>query len=105
MSGRERESTVVSRLQGDVPPVGIREAVEALAQLTAMARSRLRDLCVEGGVARPSQPPIVGVTPPAPARVSAALLDKRQLGAHALAYLAMELEACRQLAAWAERTG
>ena len=38
-------------------------------------------------------------------RTSAELLDREQLAAHALAYLATELEACKQLAAWAERVG
>lgn len=36
-------------------------------------------------------------------RVSSELLDRHQLGAHALAYLATELEAARQLVAWLER--
>lgn len=38
-------------------------------------------------------------------KVSASALNRKQLGAHALAYLATEQEACRQLAAWAERVG
>ena len=38
-------------------------------------------------------------------RISASKLNSQQLGAHALAYLATELEACRQLASWAERVG
>src|SRR5690606_14737131 len=36
-------------------------------------------------------------------RVSASLLNKHQLAAHGLAYLATELEAARQIVAWAER--
>lgn len=36
-------------------------------------------------------------------RVSGALLNRHQLGAHGLAYLATELEACRQLARWADQ--
>ena len=38
-------------------------------------------------------------------RISASKLNQNQLGAHALAYLATELEACRQLSLWAERVG
>lgn len=38
-------------------------------------------------------------------RPSGRKLNERQLGAHALAYLAAELEACRQLAAWAGEVG
>jgi (2S)-methylsuccinyl-CoA dehydrogenase len=38
-------------------------------------------------------------------RISATKLNENQLGAHALAYVATELEACRQLALWAERVG
>ncbi|MGB5809237.1 MAG: acyl-CoA dehydrogenase family protein [Polyangiales bacterium] len=38
-------------------------------------------------------------------RISGSKLNDAQLGAHGLAYLATELEACRQLALWAERVG
>ncbi|MGB5351325.1 MAG: acyl-CoA dehydrogenase family protein [Polyangiales bacterium] len=38
-------------------------------------------------------------------RISAKKLNANQLAAHAVAYLATELEACRQLAGWAERVG
>ncbi len=38
-------------------------------------------------------------------RVSGKLLNQNQLGAHALAYMATELEACRQLAVWADAVG
>ncbi len=38
-------------------------------------------------------------------RLSGKLLNRHQLPAHALAYLATEVEACRQLAAWADGTG
>ena len=38
-------------------------------------------------------------------RISAKKLNENQLAAHAVAYLATELEACRQMAAWAERVG
>jgi (2S)-methylsuccinyl-CoA dehydrogenase len=38
-------------------------------------------------------------------RISAKKLNANQLAAHAVAYIATELEACRQLAGWAERVG
>jgi len=38
-------------------------------------------------------------------RISSNKLNEHQLAAHALAYLATELEACRQLAGWADRVG
>ncbi|MEM9727929.1 MAG: acyl-CoA dehydrogenase family protein [Myxococcota bacterium] len=38
-------------------------------------------------------------------RISGGKLNQNQLAAHALAFLATELEACRQLADWAERVG
>jgi len=38
-------------------------------------------------------------------RISGAKLNQHQLAAHAVSYLATELEACRQLAAWADRVG
>ena len=38
-------------------------------------------------------------------RISAKKLNANQLPAHAVAYLATELEACRQMAGWAERVG
>jgi len=38
-------------------------------------------------------------------RISAKKLNQHQLAAHTVAYLATELEACRQLADWAERVG
>ncbi|MGB5286278.1 MAG: acyl-CoA dehydrogenase family protein [Polyangiales bacterium] len=38
-------------------------------------------------------------------RISAKKLNANQLAAHAVAYMATELEACRQMAAWAERVG
>jgi (2S)-methylsuccinyl-CoA dehydrogenase len=38
-------------------------------------------------------------------RISAKKLNANQLAAHAVAYLATELEACRQLADWSERVG
>ncbi len=38
-------------------------------------------------------------------KLEAALLDRHQLAAHALAYVATELEAARQLLAWSQRVG
>lgn len=38
-------------------------------------------------------------------RISSRLLDQHQLAAHALAYLATEVEAARQLGAWSDRVG
>ena len=38
-------------------------------------------------------------------KISAKKLNSHQLEAHAVAYLATELEACRQMASWAERVG
>ena len=38
-------------------------------------------------------------------RISPKKLNENQLAAHAVAYLATELEACRQMAAWADRVG
>ena len=42
---------------------------------------------------------------PVEKKIDAALLDRHQLAAHALAYIATELEASKQLVAWAERAG
>ncbi len=38
-------------------------------------------------------------------KISGSKLNARQLGAHGLAYLGTELEACRQLVAWSSRVG
>ncbi len=38
-------------------------------------------------------------------RISAKKMNENQLAAHGVAYLATELEACRQIASWAERVG
>lgn len=63
------------------------QTIEAISALYDKALSNLRaELVVDG-------------------RPNGKKLNQRQLGAHALAYLATELEACRQLAGWAERTG
>jgi len=60
------------------------QAIEAVYQ---RAHDHVKGLVSEGG------------------RISGKKLNEHQLPAHALAYLATEFEACRQLAAWAERTG
>lgn len=63
----------------------LRPAIAALEELYRRAHQRVRGHVLEGG------------------RISSRLLDKHQLAAHALAYLATELEAARQLVAWCER--
>ncbi len=63
------------------------KAVEALQSLYDCARPRLRELVVENG------------------KISGKKLNEHQLAAHALAYLRTEIEACRQMADWAERVG
>jgi (2S)-methylsuccinyl-CoA dehydrogenase len=67
--------------------MSIPKAIEALQSLygVALASARAR-VCPAG-------------------ELSAALLDKHQSAAHALAWLTTELEACRQMAAWADRCG
>jgi (2S)-methylsuccinyl-CoA dehydrogenase len=65
---------------GDLTP-----AVSALEELYRLARERVLAHVTENG------------------KVSSKLLDRHQLAAHALAYLATELEAARQLVAWVER--
>ncbi len=61
--------------------------VSAIEGLYERARERVRARVTEGG------------------RVSGRKLNEAQLAAHGVAYLKTELEACRQLAAWAERVG
>jgi (2S)-methylsuccinyl-CoA dehydrogenase len=65
----------------------MQKAVLAIEGLYARALSSMRERLLEGD------------------RPSAKKLDQDQLAAHALAYLATELEACRQLSGWAERAG
>jgi (2S)-methylsuccinyl-CoA dehydrogenase len=60
----------------------MREAVEVLEKLYETARQRLRLRVTEGG------------------KISAAKLDREQLGAHALAYLMTEYQAVFHLDAW-----
>jgi (2S)-methylsuccinyl-CoA dehydrogenase len=61
--------------------------VEAIEKLYEKALGRLREQLVENG------------------KPNGKRLNERQLAAHGLAYLATELEACRQLRGWAERVG
>ena len=61
-----------------------RAAVEAVDRLYATARERVRARVTKNGVLDP------------------AMLDREQLAAHALAYVATDLAACRQLLVWAE---
>ena len=63
------------------------EIIQAIEALYQRAHDKMKAQVSDGG------------------RISASKLNSRQLGAHALAYLATELEACRQLASWAERVG
>lgn len=62
-------------------------AIAALGELYARAKERVLGHVTEAG------------------RISSRLLDRHQLAAHALAYLATEVEAARQLVAWSERVG
>ncbi len=61
-----------------------RAAVEAVDRLYAIARERVRARVVKNAALDP------------------AALDREQLAAHALAYVATDLAACRQLLAWAD---
>lgn len=61
-----------------------RSAVLAIDRLYAIARERVRARVVKN------------------ASLDAAALDREQLAAHALAYVATDLAACRQLLAWAD---
>ena len=63
------------------------KAVGALEKLYEMALPRVRAKVLVGG------------------KVSADRLNEHQLAAHALAYLRTDLEACKQVSAWAERVG
>ncbi|MCB9577691.1 MAG: acyl-CoA/acyl-ACP dehydrogenase [Polyangiaceae bacterium] len=71
-----------------IPPTqrgdDLRPAIRALEELYRRAQKHVLDHVTEG------------------ARISSRALEKHQLAAHALAYLATELEAARQLVAWLE---
>src|SRR5690606_35078042 len=91
--GRARRRT--QELRGDRPShqrgsgtLTIQAAISALETLYGKAHGHLKAKLSD-----------------AKGRISNDLLNENQLGAHALAYLATELEACRQVAGWAERVG
>ncbi|MFW5741624.1 MAG: acyl-CoA dehydrogenase family protein, partial [Myxococcota bacterium] len=65
----------------------VAKAVEALQKLYEIALPRVREKVTDNG------------------RVSGKLLNQHQLAAHALAYLRTDLEACKQIASWADRVG
>ena len=65
----------------------VAKAVEALEKLYDIALPRVRAKVTAGG------------------KVSTKLLNEHQLAAHGLAYLRTDVEACKQLAGWAERVG
>jgi (2S)-methylsuccinyl-CoA dehydrogenase len=99
---RDVHTTAVSPLNEDEPRSGIGDALAGLERLVELAKSRLRARVTEAGAPLRAAPGKVGVSSTAP-RISGELLDRRQLAAHALAYLATELMAAKQLQAWAQR--
>jgi len=65
----------------------MQSVVDAIARLYALAHARMKERVFENG------------------KISSKKLDQQQVPVHALAYLATELEACRQVLAWSERVG
>ena len=65
----------------------MQQVIEAIDRLYQRAHDNVKALVSEGD------------------RISAKKLNENQLAAHAVAYLATELQACRQMADWAERVG
>src|SRR5688572_27191709 len=65
----------------------MKRAVAAIGELYERARDRLRAQVAPDG------------------KLDRQKLEQRQVAGHALAYLATELEASRQIAAWCERVG
>jgi (2S)-methylsuccinyl-CoA dehydrogenase len=63
----------------------MQQVIEAIERLYQRAHDNVKALVTDGE------------------RISAKKMNANQLAAHAVAYLATELEACRQMAAWAER--
>lgn len=61
--------------------------VEAIERLYKTAHDRMKERVTEGG------------------KINGKKLDQLQVPAHALAYLATELQACKQLIEWSERVG
>lgn len=66
--------------------MSVDKAIAALHSLYERARDHVRAKVTESG------------------KLSSKLLDDQQMAAHALAYLRTDLEACRQLAPWAQRS-
>src|SRR5439155_11045536 len=94
----------VSRKPEEQARVDVDDAIGALEQLRAIARGRLRDRVLDA--ARPRVwGGLVGVTPPVATRVSLRLLAQRKVAALAVCELAANVEAARQLASFAARTG
>ncbi len=65
----------------------MQQVIEAIEGIYQRAHDNVKAIVIEGD------------------RISGKKLNENQLAAHAVAYLATELEACRQMASWAERVG
>ncbi|RLB49369.1 MAG: acyl-CoA dehydrogenase [Deltaproteobacteria bacterium] len=65
----------------------MQQVIEAIEGIYQRAHDNVKAIVIEGE------------------RISGKKLNENQLAAHAVAYLATELEACRQMASWAERVG
>jgi len=65
----------------------MQQVIEAIERLYQRAHDNVKAMVAEGD------------------RISAKKMNQNQLAAHAVAYMATELEACRQMAQWAERVG
>ncbi len=65
----------------------MQQVIEAIERLYQRAHDNVKAMVTDGD------------------RISAKKMNQNQLAAHAVAYMATELEACRQMASWAERVG
>ena len=65
----------------------MQQVIEAIERLYQRAHDNVKATVTDGG------------------RISGKKMNENQLAAHAVAYMATELEACRQMAQWAERVG
>lgn len=65
----------------------MQQVIEAIERLYQRAHDNVKAMVTQGD------------------RISAKKMNENQLAAHAVAYMATELEACRQMASWAERVG
>ena len=65
----------------------MQQVIEAIERLYQRAHDNVKAMVMQGD------------------RISAKKMNENQLAAHAVAYMATELEACRQMASWAERVG